>query len=78
MVMQNRAVNTANRFEPNRPTEEWKNEICLRDLHPDQGIEISRKGSVTIFTTPRELMRAGRMPAFLSLAEVEFAFSTDD
>ena len=78
MMIQNNVIEAADRFQEKRPTESWKNEICLCDLHPDQGIEISFADRPTIFTTPRELVRAGRMPAFLSLAEVEFAFSTND
>jgi hypothetical protein len=55
---------------------DWKKETTLGELDPDQGIEISFGGArAPIYTTPRELMSMGRMPWFLTLDQVEFAFT---
>lgn len=53
----------------------WKSDTTLADLAPDETIEIRPKGRPPIWATPRELMREGRLPAFLTLDQVEFAFS---
>jgi hypothetical protein len=47
----------------------------LMDLDPDQGIEITREGMPTIYTTVRELIEVDKLPAFLTLDQVELVFS---
>lgn len=56
----------------------WKDDTTLGDLArsaPAMAIEIERDGR-TICTTPRELLNVARLPGFLSIAQVEFAFSS--
>lgn len=58
---------------------DWKANTTLGELEPDQGIRVewpAEPGRAPVFTTPRELMNGGRMPRFLTLDQVEFAFST--
>lgn len=57
---------------------DWKDEMTLAELAekaPFEVIEIERDGCVVLRSTPRELLREGRLPGFLSIAQVEFAFS---
>ncbi len=52
----------------------WKCETRLGDLPADQTLKLPRTGAPPLLTTPRELMRQGRISGALSLAEVEWAF----
>ena len=55
----------------------WKDDTTLAELAqaaPAMAIEIDTGGKI-IHTTPRELMTVARLPGFLSVAQVEFAFS---
>ena len=55
-----------------------ESEITLGDLAriaPDRVIEIARPGRPPFRATAHELLTAARLPAFLSLEEVRFAFS---
>ena len=53
----------------------WKSETTLGDLPPDQPLEIKRANQTPLRTTPRELINQARLPSFLTLDQVEFAFS---
>ncbi len=55
-----------------------KNETKLMDLEPDQPLVIEGAGRAPIWTTPRELMRVGRLSGHLYLDQVEQAFSGHD
>lgn len=55
-----------------------KTETRLADLRPDQPLTIEREGGPPIFTTPRELMRVGRLSGNMSLDQVERAFTASD
>lgn len=60
---------------------DWKKNTTLGELESDQGILIewpAEPKRASVFTTPAELMGMGRMPSFLTLDQVEFAFSTRD
>jgi len=52
---------------------DWKAETTLADLPPNEKIESWSPGAPAVWTTPRELMREGRLPQFLTLDQVEFA-----
>ena len=57
---------------------DWKEETTLAELAaqaPEEVIQIERDGRPVLQTTARELLREGRFPGFLSIAQVEFAFS---
>jgi hypothetical protein len=54
---------------------EWK-AITLGELHPTQCIEVTRDGHT--FQTSAGELRSRGMPAFLTMAQVEWAFSTPD
>jgi hypothetical protein len=53
----------------------FKSETVLGDLDPDHPLEIERPGKPSLKTTPRELITQARLPRFLTLDQVEFAFS---
>ncbi len=53
-------------------------DIALGDLPADQVIEIERAGRIVIRATAGELIREARLPHFLTLDQVEFAFSGQD
>ncbi len=55
-----------------------KSETRLMDLDPDRQIVIELEGAAPLFTTPRELMRVGRLPGTLYLDEVERIFASLD
>lgn len=55
-----------------------KHETKLMDLEPDQPLVIECACRAPIWTTPRELMRVGRLSGHLCLNEVERAFSGHD
>ncbi|WP_443750801.1 hypothetical protein [Asticcacaulis solisilvae] len=55
-----------------------KSETRLSDLEPDRPIVIELDGAAPLFTTPRELMRVGRLPGHLYLDEVEGIFASID
>ena len=54
---------------------DWKAEIALNDLDPDEPIEISWPDKPTLRTTARKLMIGRGLPGFLTLDQVEFIFS---
>lgn len=53
-----------------------KKNITLAEIPSLDRIELSPVGTAPIWTTAAELMRDGRFPSFLTLAEVEFALSS--
>lgn len=55
-----------------------KSETRLMDLDPDRPIVIELDGAPPIFTTPRELMRVGRLSGHLYLDEIERIFASLD
>jgi len=55
-----------------------KSETRLMDLDPDRRIVIELDGAAPLFTTPRELMRVGRLPGHLYLDEIERIFASLD
>jgi len=55
-----------------------KSETRLMDLEPDRPIVIELEGAAPLFTTPRELMRVGRLPGQLYLDEIEGIFASLD
>lgn len=55
-----------------------KSETRLIDLDPDRPIVIELDGTAPIFTTPRELMRVGRISGHLYLDEIERIFASLD
>ena len=57
---------------------DWKKETTLGDiaaLTPWAPIEIKRGSEILIKSTAAQLLREGRLPNFLSVDQVEFAFS---
>jgi len=52
-----------------------KCQTLLRDLPPDEEIEIPVEGRPPLRATPRVLMRIGRFSGALSLDQLEWAFS---
>lgn len=54
---------------------DWKAEITLADLLPDEPIEISWPDRPPLYTTARKLMRDRSLPGFLTLDQIEFIFS---
>lgn len=57
------------------PVSRHDRDIALGDLPGDQVIEIERNGRIVVRATAGELIREGRLPHFLTLDQVEFAFS---
>ena len=55
-----------------------KENITLAEISPLTPIRLCPAGATPLWTTPRELLRAGRFPAFLTVAEIEFALSPCD
>lgn len=68
------------RMSLNAPTEipARKSETRLMDLDPDRRIIIELDGAAPLFTTPRELMRVGRLSGHLYLDEIERIFASLD
>jgi len=50
-------------------------DMMLRDLPAELRLKLDLGENLVILTTPRELMNAGRMPGFLTVDQVEFAYS---
>lgn len=53
----------------------WKCDTRLDALPADHVVVIQRDGRTALRTTPAALMREGRLAGFLTLEQVEFAFS---
>lgn len=68
------------RMDMNAPAEvpARKSETRLMDLDPDRPIVIELGGAAPLFTTPRELMRVGRLSGQLYLDEIEGIFASLD
>ncbi len=59
-------------------TTAMNNDTTLAALPERERLVFRYKNAPPIITTPRELMRIGRMPGFLTLDQVKFALSAID
>ncbi len=50
-------------------------DTMLRDLPPDELFDLDLGENLVVRVSPRELMEVDHIPGFLSVREVEFAYS---